>query len=269
MKLLPYIPKRPLSRFIEAIWVANGLSAHKRERVLPNGAIELIINLGSYHKVVNKVDERLSEVYRKSWIAGLQEESILIEAVNETDLIGIRFRPGGAYPFLHFPVSELTNRVLESDAIMGSLLNRLRETLIETQTLEQRIRLIENFLMRRMNLTFEDPIVAYALREMSRGAGHRLIHDLSREVGLSNKQLISRFRKVVGASPKMLSRILRFQAVLQSVKNQNRVCWTIVAQRYNYYDQAHLIREFQLLSDSNPSHYLRHRDHNENHVVVA
>ncbi len=269
MKLDAYLPPPPLSRFIEMIWTVQGTSNYTREKVLPNGAIELIINLGSFHKVVNKADERRFEVYRESWIAGVQEEYILIEALKESDLIGIRFRPGGAYPFLRFPTSEITNRVLDSDLVFGVLMHDLRERLLETKEPGQRIRLIEDFLLRRMDPASEDPLIAHALREIRNGDGRRLIRELSREVGLSNKQLISRFRKVVGISPKLLHRILRFQSVINCVKHRRRVSWAEVAQQCDYYDQAHMIRDFQLFSDSNPSHYLRHRDEDENHIIVA
>lgn len=268
MKLVPYFSKPPLSRFIELIWAVKGTSNYTREKVLPNGAIELIINLGSYHKVVSKVDDRQFEVYRESWIAGAQEDYILIEALRESDLIGIRFRPGGAYPFLRFPVSEITNKVIESDLIFGTLMCDLRERLLETKGLGQRIRIIEDFLLKRIDPAIEDPLIACALREIWNNDGQRLIRELSREVGLSNKQLISRFRKVVGISPKLLYRIFRFQSVISCVKNQKHVCWTEVAQQCNYYDQAHMIRDFHLFSDSNPSHYLQHRDADENHIIV-
>ena len=268
MRLFPHVPKPPLSRFVELIWAIEGVSTHTREKVLPNGAIELIINLGSYHKVVSKVDHRPSEVYRESWIAGFQEDYIVIEALKETNLIGIRFRPGGAYPFLRFPVAEITNRVLESDQVFGSLVQSLRETLLETKGLDRRILIIEDFLLERIDLTVGDSLIAYALLEMSRNEGQKTIRELSREVGLSNKQLISRFRKVVGVSPKLLQRIFRFQSVLNYVKDQTHVSWTEVAQRTNYYDQAHMIREFHLFSGSNPSHYLQHRDENKNHIIV-
>jgi AraC-like DNA-binding protein len=268
MKLVPYFPKPPLSKFIELIWAVKGTPNYKREKVLPNGAIELIINLGSPHKVVSKVDSRQFEVYRESWMAGAQEDHIIIEAQRESDLIGIRFRPGGAYSFLRFPVSEITNKVFESDLIFGTLMGELRERLFEIKESHQRVRIIEDFLLQRIDLAFDDPLVAYALREIRRPDRQRLIRELSREVGLSNKQLISRFRKVVGVSPKLLYRIFRFQSVISHVKDRKHIRWTEVAHQCNYYDQAHMIREFHLFSDSNPSHYLQHRDDDENHIVV-
>jgi AraC-like DNA-binding protein len=268
MKLVPHFPNPPLSRFVELIWMVQGTASHNREKVLPNGAIELILNIGSFHKVVSKEDNRQFEIYRESWIAGMQENYILIEALKESDLIGIRFRPGGAYPFFRFPMSELTNKVIESDLILGPPIRNLRQSLLEISSVDQRIRLIEEFLLKRIDIAREDLLVAHALREIRKHDEHRSIRDLSREVGLSQKHLISRFRKVAGISPKLLARIFRFQSVINYVRNQNRVSWAEVAHHCNYYDQAHLIREFHLLSDAKPSNYLQHRDEDENHIVV-
>jgi len=268
MKLVPHFPRPPLSRFVELIWAVRGKSDHAREKVLPNGAVELIINLGSHHKVVSKDDPGDFEVYRESWLAGMQEEHIVIEALSESDLIGVRFRPGGAYPFLRFPVSEVTNRVVESDLIFGPLVRDLRDSLVETKGHGLRIRLVEEFLLKRIDPALADPLVAHAVREIGKGDGRRLVRELSREVGFSNKHLISRFRKAVGLPPKLLYRISRFQSVISHVKNLTEVRWTEVAHHCNYFDQAHMIREFHLFSGSNPSQYLRHRDADENHVVV-
>lgn len=267
MKLVPYFPKPPLSRFVELIWAVKGTYDYPREKVLPNGAIELIFNLGSYHKVVDKVDYRKFEVYRESWIAGMQEDYIIIEALRESDLLGIRFRPGGAHAFLRFPASEITNRVIECNLIFGTLISELREQLLEAKGFERRICLIEDFMLKRIDLDATDPLIDYALRELRRN--ERQIRQLSREIGLSNKHLISRFRDAIGISPKLLQRIFRFQSVINLVKNHSSITWTEVAHQCGYFDQAHLIREFRLFTDSSPSNYLQQRDdYDEHHIIV-
>lgn len=266
MKLVSYFPKPPLSRFVELMWTVQGESAGRREKVLPNGSIELIINLGSHHKVLSKVDHQQFEVYRESWIAGMQEDYITIEALRESDLIGIRFRPGGAHAFLHFPVSEITNRVIECDLVFGALMSEMRERLLDAKGFERRMSIIEDFLLRQIDPTASDPLIDYAVRELRKD--DRQIRKLSRDIGFSHKHLINRFRQVTGMSPKLLQRIFRFQSVISLVKNQPSVNWTEVAHQCGYYDQAHMIREFHLFSDANPSHYLRQRDDNENHIIV-
>ena len=41
-----YVPQPPLSDFVELLWLYDGYSQpHDKERLLPNGCMELVINL--------------------------------------------------------------------------------------------------------------------------------------------------------------------------------------------------------------------------------
>ena len=40
-----YTPSRPLADFVERFWLCSDDPAHRRERILPSGTIELVINL--------------------------------------------------------------------------------------------------------------------------------------------------------------------------------------------------------------------------------
>jgi AraC-like DNA-binding protein len=267
MKLIPYFPRPPLSRFVELIWMLKGRPHYSREKVLPNGAIELIINLGSYHKVIDRNDSRRFEVFRNCWIAGMQEEYIIIGAFDESDLIGIRFQQGGAYPFLSLPMVELTNRVVESDQILGAFVAQLREQLMETNSAADRLLIIETMLMKRIGQKEPDPLAEYVSQKL-RERPDRSIAELSRSAGVSDKHLIAIFKKNVGVTPKFLARIFRFQKVLGLVKDLDRVNWTEIAYHCNYFDQAHLIKDFYALSGSKPSEYLKNRDEDENHIII-
>ena len=46
MIIATHLPRAPLDQFIELLWFHEGLnSPHQLERVLPEGSVELIINL--------------------------------------------------------------------------------------------------------------------------------------------------------------------------------------------------------------------------------
>jgi len=53
-----------LSRFVECLWAVTGTAGHKRERVLPNGVVEVIINLGSFHKVLARDDYSREQLFK-------------------------------------------------------------------------------------------------------------------------------------------------------------------------------------------------------------
>ena len=69
------------------------------------------------------------------------------------------------------------------------------------------------------------------------------VDNLARESGLSSRQLERRFLAEVRLGPKLLSRILRFQQVFRAV-DANEASWPIVALDCGYYNQAHLIKDF-------------------------
>lgn len=204
---LPHVPCAPLGRFIQFIWIARGMQAHKRERVLPNGVIELIVNLGSPHKVLERDDYAREALYRDCWVAGIQNRHLVIEAVRETDLVGIRFRPGGAYPFLGFPLSELTDQVIELDLIDRAFLADLRAPLLEARNDLERIACVERFLLRRLDVARAGHgAVQFVCEQIRATDGAVRIADLVARTGISHRRLVGNFERDVGMTPKGLAR---------------------------------------------------------------
>jgi AraC-like DNA-binding protein len=269
MRLVAVAPRPALRPLIEVFWFVRGRPDYSRERVLLNGVIELIVNLGQPHRVVDETNPAANTTYRQAWLAGLQERYLVIEAVDDFDLIGIRFRPGGAAPFLRFSPAQVTNCVLECRDLspaLGDVLAAVRERLAKAPTVPERVAILEDLLLGHIDRDWvPDPVVRHTLHEL-----HKPISRISREVELSHKHLIARFRGQVGVAPKMLHQIQRFQSALRTVSGLSaaEVHWTSVAQRSGYYDQAHLIRAFNRFAGASPSTYLRQRDADENHMVL-
>jgi len=82
---------------------------------------------------------------------------------------------------------------------------------------------------------------------------------LSDKVGLSQKHLINLFNKIVGVSPKMLQRIIKFNQVLHTIDPTKPINWAEIAHRCYYYDHAHFNKDFLTFSGFNPTTYLQLR----------
>src|SRR5688572_24053312 len=118
MPFLRYIPREPISRYIDCLWYQQGELAYSRETILPSGTIELIVNLGEPHNVLDKADFSKYDIHRDAWVSGFQTGYLVIEST-DSHMIGARFKPGGGYPFFSFPISELNNLVLPLDLLWG------------------------------------------------------------------------------------------------------------------------------------------------------
>lgn len=268
-----YLPVPALAAAVELIWIVEGMPTVAADRVLPNGVVELIINLGAPHRVVHG---RGFTRHRRAWVAGMQQGPLDIASERETHLVGIRFRPGGAARVLAMPLAELTDRVVELEHLGPALCARLgdlRERLALTAGDERRLALVEGALLEiSARHGPPDPRVALAVRALRAGGEGMSVKALAAQLGTSHKHLITLFQRDVGVGPKMLGRILRFQGLLAALES-NAVTdgppprLTDLAYQHGYADQAHLSNEFRALTGIAPSVYHRARTVDPNHLL--
>ena len=103
---------------------------------------------------------------------------------------------------------------------------------------------------------------------IAHGNGHVDLRELSRGTGFSREHLIRRFREQIGLTPKAYANVLRFNHALATARMGN-VSWAEIAHACGYYDQAHLINDFQRYAGRAPSSLLQDRRPDAASVVVA
>jgi AraC-like DNA-binding protein len=104
-------------------------------------------------------------------------------------------------------------------------------------------------LRRRRDAQDPDALVVHALTLLGR-SGSR-VAALSSELGISERQLLRRFRSAVGYGPKTADRVLRFQRFVSHGPGNEGLAR--VAAELGYSDQAHLTRECVELSGLTPT----------------
>ena len=263
MEVQMRVPRFPLSQFVQVIWLVRGQLFYRREKVIPDGTMELILNFGPPYRVYEDDPEQQTPRFyqtRKAWIVGTQEEYLMIEPEGRTDLMGFRFHPGGAYPFFGFPMDELRYRIVDLDLILGPWVDQIREQLAERPDPDTKLDLFETLLWERMKEhTHMDPLIRYAVGYLSKPANlaePNSVRRLARELGYSEKHTQRLVTRHVGVSPKKLHRIFRFQNLLQALQAPDSAkSWADVAQCLGFYDQAHLTREFRMFTGITPTAY--------------
>lgn len=251
------VPPPPLGLFVASIFLYEGYRPdHLREKILPDGHIDLLINLDdSPRKVYRQTRDDL--VYHRSWISGLRSRPIVIDSGQDSSMMGVRFYSGGTYPFFEFPLSDLSDRVVELDLILGRSISRLRDRLLATSDPDRKLLLLENFLLARAGDALQgDRRIQYAISQLQKKA-NLPISDLADDLGITHAHLIRLFDEKVGMGPKRLARILRFQKVIQTLEGgTHQVDRVHLALAAGYYDQAHLNRDFKAFTGWSPTEYL-------------
>jgi AraC-like DNA-binding protein len=271
-----YSPPPPLGHFVELLWLYEGFRpAHPRERLLPTGSLEIVIHLRE-DRILTYGRCNLMRPFTLSGavVCGPHSEFFVIDTASQDGVMGVHFRPGGAYPFLKLPNGELHNQHVDLSALWGrQAAGELRERLLAAAAPEAKLRVLERALLERARGAFErHPAVAYALGEFQAAPGGRTVRDVKERTGLSARRFIDLFEKEVGLTPKLFCRVQRFQGVLQQIQSGpsgNRVDWADLALTCGYYDQAHFIHDFRAFSGINPSTYLAAHTPHLNHVPLC
>jgi len=264
-------PAPPLDHFVDHLWFFDGFDPdHTMERLLPDGTMEIVINLQSQaRQLFDRDGLDQAQLFNRSWISGKHTRYIVIEAASASSMMGVHFKPCGSFPFLGFPASQLTDQVYELDLVWGAEVNTLREQLLHTPDISRKFAILEAYLAQRFNghpRSFRS--VEYALGLLMRSPHGMAIRDLAAAIGITPKHLITQFDKFVGLKPKVCERIGKFQNVLRSIESTQRIEWTQVALACGYYDHSHFIKEFMSFSGINPSRYIVDRCDHANYVAI-
>jgi AraC-like DNA-binding protein len=258
-----YRPKPPLSKFVEIFWAAkSGDPAFRPERILPTGTFELAINLRqdklSFHDLESlEAPARFSG----SVVSGAHGRSFAPADTDYVSVIGVHFRPGGAFPFLGAPAGELADAHIDLDTLWGRAAGSLRERLCEARSAGQRFELLQDELLRRLRDGVERHYaVSTALEMFQKHEPENSVGETAKYVGLSQRRFIQVFKAEVGLTPKLFSRIQRFQRARRSIHHDTSPDWTSVALDSGYCDQSHFIREFVEFSGISPTDYLNRQD---------
>lgn len=269
-----YAPAPPLSDFIGRFWSCSDAPSHRRERILPSGTFELVVNLREdeiriYDPAQPDRVRRLSGAV----VSGTYGSFFLIDTLQHASILGVHFRPGGAFPFLGVPAAELADAHVDLATLWGRApASELRERLCTAATTAERFSLLERMLVRRLrHPPRRHGAVPAALAAFGPMGGEVSVRGVAQRIGLSQRRLIQVFAAEVGLTPKLYWRIRRFQQARQLVQRTEAPDWAGVAAACGYYDQSHLIRDFRELSGLSPGTYWRQASEDvlPNHVPQA
>lgn len=205
--------------------------------------------------------------------------------------VGVQLQPGGALALLGVPAGELAERHTPLDALWGLDSARLREQLQDVRQRDHRgerqplsdvgmraqLDHLESVLLSRVRRAHADEQqrqwLAHVIPALDMGVPLATVVESSR---VSHRTFITRFRNLVGLSPKTYERIRRFQRVVETLsqndpkacRTQSRSSLAQLALDAGYADQAHLSRDFTEFAGISPITYSRLAPAAPNHVAV-
>ena len=247
MRYNEWAPPAELAGHLEAIWSLTGLpeGSDGPQRILPDGCAELIFNFAD--PIIQETRGPFAQP--RLMFVGQITGPFHIRPTGRVDLLGIRFRPGGAAALTSVSQHELVDRSMPLADIAKSAAKRLARVL-DTDDCSDRLDRAVDAL--RQSLEPEPTPVGASADALVRAWGMIPVGMLASGAGMGMRQLERRFLDEVGMSPKRLARISRFQRVFHAMEQQP-LEWTRVALECGYYDSSHLIRDFHEFAGGPPT----------------
>lgn len=256
MQFRQYPPHPLLRNFVERIWVFSSsapIPGKDMRLIVPTGRIKLIIPFRDVATSGFSGATRQSGQHSITLI-GLTDIPLTVssEANDPSGTVGIEFTPGGAYRFFRLNYREIKNHQFPLTDILGKEATQLARRISEIPAGEDRVRLLQEFLVRRLTGTDEDAIFDFCCAKIRSSKGRITVKDLEKLSGYTSRWLNMKFLERVGTSPKNLSAIVRFREVYQGLTGglagppDPRLFYDF------YYDQSHFIRDFKRFTGMPP-----------------
>lgn len=254
-------PSLSLAHLVCHFWEKNNPQhqqlGYETETVLPETYLNLTFSLGTpYFRATGKT-ESFSKLYTPQ-VAALHTQQNFYKHHPDNHIFGIKFLPGGLYPFVPHDFTDLTNVTLDMELIFGKEANILAEELYHLPDFESRIARVEVFLMQHLleRKMRKFSFVKLATSFLSAKNADADIAKVAEQMNTNYKTLSRTFYEVIGIAPKQFAQMQRFERALQLLFSETQTNCTEIGYQAGYYDQAHFIREFKKYANQTPTEYL-------------
>ena len=256
MKYEKIPPPAYLRRYVQYFWAYDSKGVGdppKTFRPISNGCPGIIVQLSESDPLYDQENKQLPMLC----LYGQTIKHREIHAREQFRLIGICFSPVGLKSIFGLGADELTDTCIDLSALPGQQALFLSEQLVSTDSIPHRIELLSSYLAKqiRRNKARQDNVTEYALSQLIKSEGNISLKQLQNELNVSERNLERKFREEVGISPKLFSRICRFQASFQQLKTNNYDKLSDIAFENGYADQSHFIRVFKEFAGFPPNQY--------------
>ncbi len=254
----------PLSVVVEQIWYFEGTLTQPKERVFPNGRAELIVMLDEPHRDGARAT---LDPFPAVCINGLRTRpSVVVSPPGRCRVLGISFEPAGARALLGASMKELVDVTIDlrdsiaaAAAELGERCAGAAEASIwnPARNATAVLRAAAHWVQQHAGCEAVDPAVAWTLARIRAAGGIVSLDEIGRTLGLPRGRLAQRFYDRVGVTPKRFARIVRFDRALSRLGRDGGIAAT--AADLDYYDQAHLYRDFSEFAGMTPGAFLAAR----------
>lgn len=171
-------------------------------------------------------------------------------------IAGVKFRPGGFYPFLQKSISDLQGGRADISSVFPNANEQFRKRLLN-QPDEKIVSMIEALLQSKYPQYHKKlDVIAEILTALDNDASLQTVEAISRAFGISERSLQLLFQTYVGVGLKWIIARKRLLEAAEQVQTKPRRHLTDIAIEFGYSSQSHFSSEFKKVIGLSPSQYI-------------
>jgi AraC-like DNA-binding protein len=255
-----YSIKNPaLLPWVKFIWHLESVAEVSiNHKLLPSDSIDIILNMSDQveYKIGNQIFTPDDFHFN-----GIRDQYGYVLQQGPLNVFGISFFPYGLFPVLRQPLSDYTNQIVSLRSVSEVLQERFELALLPEASVNETVRSLEKALALIYMPNHTDQTAAALLQDYCRRCQAVSIRGFCLNYKINIKTFERLCLKYTGYPPKTLQRISRFQnasnQLIYSTPPENLAG---LAYENDYYDQAHLTKEFRNYSGSSPGQFIKEND---------
>jgi len=258
-------PPSDLAPYVDTFWETCGVVGYGYEKILPSGNADFMVNLGPPQLVLQQPADDEPATFKHAWLSGIRGSPLFTapahgNATFMTHFVSASLRPQGVFELFGIDAVDTAEQVLNAEDIFGRLIRSVRDQIGEAVDTRDRFGILANFLRHQHhhNARLASKDALWAMNRTLALQGNVRVEDLCADLAISRKHLNKIYKSAVGMSPKTFARLSRFRCVINRVQDLSDP-WVDIAADYGFFDQAHLIRDFNLFAGESPNSFLLNR----------
>lgn len=237
MQYREFLPHPVLRNIVECYWSVQG-NSNCSWAIYPDACMDIIYDLS---------DESCE-------IVGNMFTPIEAQFYGCTDNLGIRFRAGGIGHIVRVPLFEFNDLSFSLGDVykMAPRAEQLRPL-----GMQKRVDMLDRWLLKHIRPLSKPEPWEYCLDKIVSRDGNINVYDLSREVGISQKQMERKFVEKVGPTPKQFAQLLKFRKLREYLERKQEQSLMSTAFDFDFVDHAHLTKFFKKFALITPSEFVQ------------
>jgi AraC-like DNA-binding protein len=176
-------------------------------------------------------------------------------------MFNVQLQPGALFKLLRIPMTELINKNLDAELLLGQEIRDINDQLANTFTYDGIFHIVEGFLIKKIQNVKENfhPVDKIGQMILENPFDFNLDY-LANQACLSPSQLERRFMQQVGVTPKFFTRMCRFQEAFKLKKRFPNLSWLDIAWQTSYTDYQHLVKDCKQFTSTTPNLLMQEED---------